>query len=275
MTSIDTWQGGRQSHYVQCVLANNSSPMTSYGTNTWVLSHPDDSTCVVIDPGPADAEHLERIIAACQTEGGDVAAIILTHDHDDHSAAAPALAELTGAAVLSRNGGTLPEGPIKIEGTRLKLEAVSLPGHSSDSVGILLEEDRAFFTGDVIFARTPTLICWPDGSLAQYLDSLRKMSALVTERGIERLLTGHGFVIDDPLERIAACRRHRVRRLNQVISAVKTGIPAQADQLVDAVYNDTDPRLREAAKLSINAQLRYAFDTGLLQEPHRRKNNPY
>lgn len=249
--------------------------MTSYGTNTWVLSHPDDSSCVVIDPGPKDSEHLERIIAACQTEGGDVAAIILTHDHDDHSAGAPALAELTGAPIMSRSAGTLPEGTLEIEGTSLKLEAISLPGHSSDSVGILLAEDHVFFTGDVIFARTPTLICWPDGSLAQYLDSLRKMASVITERGVERLLTGHGFVIEEPLDRIAVCRRHRVRRLNQVISAVKSGIPAQAEQLVDAVYNDTDPRLRDAAKLSINAQLRYAFDTGLLQEPHRRRNKPY
>lgn len=274
MTQSAAWQGGRLSRYSQCVLADNPSPMTGPGTNTWVVSHPKDSSCIVIDPGPDSAEHLKRVQSACQIEGGEVAAIVLTHDHSDHGAGAPALAELTGAPILSRKSGTLPDGPLVLSGSRLNLEVVSLPGHSSDSVGLLLEEDGALFSGDAIFARTPTLVCWPDGSLAQYLDTLEQLMQLLGSRGVERLLPAHGLPIENPQERIAVCRRHRIRRLNQVVTAVKSGIPAQAEQLVDALYNDTDPRLHDAAMRSVNAQLRYAFDTGLLQEPQGRIKRP-
>lgn len=274
MTDAAAWQGGRLSRYTQCVLANNPSPMTGPGTNSWVVSHPKDSCCVVIDPGPDDAGHIKRVQSACQIEGGEVAAIVLTHSHADHGAGAPMLAELTGAPVLSRTDGTLPDGPLELPGSSLRLEVVSLPGHSSDSVGLLLEEDGVLFSGDAIFARTPTLVCWPDGSLAQYLDTLEKLMQLAGNRGVERFLPAHGLPIESPQERIAVCRRHRIKRLNQVVTAVKAGIPAQAEQLVDAVYNDTDPRLREAAMRSVNAQLRYAFDTGLLQEPRGRIRRP-
>ena len=83
---------------------------------------------------------------------------------------------------------------------------------------------------------------------------------------MELLLTGHGLVIEDPEDRIIRARAHRMKRLNQVVSAVRAGIPAQADALVDALYNDVDTSLMQGARRSVNAQLRFAYDSGLLEE---------
>ena len=83
---------------------------------------------------------------------------------------------------------------------------------------------------------------------------------------IRGLLTGHGPVIENPSERIEQARRHRLQRLQQVVSAVRSGIPADAEALVEAVYNDVRPELHDGAVRSVNAQLRYAFDEGILQE---------
>lgn len=146
---------------------------------------------MVIDPGPEMTEHAYQILGSCQAEGKTIAAIMITHDHIDHAPGAQELSRLTGAPVFSQKRGNLPDGPLGIEDANLTFEVVSLPGHSSDSVGFILRDDGSFFTGDVIFARSSTMICWPDGSLAQYLDTLDKMSALVQSHVVKRLLTGH------------------------------------------------------------------------------------
>ena len=133
-------------------------------------------------------------------------------------------------------------------------------------MGFYVEEGALVVTGDVVFAQSPTMVCWPDGRMGDYLASLDVLGRLVAERGVERLLTGHGPVIENPSERIEQARRHRLQRLQQVVSAVRSGIPADAEALVEAVYNDVRPELHDGAVRSVNAQLRYAFDEGILQE---------
>ena len=270
-SSCLSWRGGAVTDHAYCVLAPNPSPLTNVGTNTWIVGKPAEPSCVVIDPGPVGSEHIYRIQEICRAECKKIVAILITHCHSDHAPAAIELSERTGAPILSRLQNNLPEGFLEIEGTSLSIEAISLPGHSSDSVGFLSHDDRSFFTGDVIFSHSSTMIKWPDGPLAQYLDTLDKIAQLARLQRFERLLTGHGIPINNPNERIAICRRHRLQRLNQVIAAVRSGIPAQADKLVDALYNDVEPILFEAAERSVNAQLRYAFDKGLLEE-HRQQN---
>lgn len=265
---MSVWGENSASSRVCCVLANNPSPLIPAGTNTWLVGEPEEQTCVVIDPGPDDIEHLGHIAGRCLQEGRRIAAILLTHDHPDHGDGAERLSTLTGAPIFSKRSKTLYEGLIDIPDSSLKLTTVPLPGHSSDSVGFYLPADAVLFTGDVIFAQSSTMVQWPDGVLASYLESLDVLLRFVTEEGVERFLTGHGSSIDNPIERIARCRRHRFQRLNQVVAAVRAGIPADAERIVDAVYNDVDPKLHFGALCSVNAQLRYAFDTGLLEE-HR------
>lgn len=258
--------GAMVGKYAQCVRHPNVSPLTYHGTNTWILAHPEEAGCVVVDPGPDDPGCLERIAAALDARGLEARAVLLTHDHPDHAGCAEACAAMLGVPLRGFRAGTLEEGPLNVEGVGLSLEVLPLPGHSSDSVGIYVVEGGLLVSGDALFAQSPTMVCWPDGRMADYLASLDALARFVAERGVGVLATAHGPIIDDPAERIAMARSHRSRRLNQVVAAVRSGIPAEADALVEAIYNDVAPDLHDAAVMSVNAQLRYAFDEGLLQE---------
>ncbi len=272
------WPGGRVSERVLCIRADNPSPMTYTGTNTWIVAEPGSSKCVVVDPAPEGA-HIERILETCEEQGWAVGAIVATHDHPDHINGIPQLAAATGAPVFAprlkrieallaqaREGSAgiprvelseLQPGPFRpFEGTA-QFEAVPLPGHSADSMGLLLASEQAVFTGDVLFRHGPTVVLHPDGDLGCYLDSLNKLEALVRNGAANRFYPAHGYPIDNPLQAIEATRQHREERLQQVREAIAQGIPPEPDALFDAVYAGVDPRLKPASVRSIQAQLKY------------------
>lgn len=237
------------------LLAPNPSPMTLEGTNTWILRDPDEPACVVVDPGPLDDGHLDRIVAA-----GPVALIVLTHSHLDHAEAAPRLAELTGAPVVARDPAWCRDAPVLSPG---RYEAVAgvdwltilTPGHSSDSVSLVLPRDRALLTGDTILGRGTTVVAHPDGRLADYLDSLRRLRDLA-ETEVHALLPGHGPVVENPLAVLDFYVTHRQERLDQVRAAVAAG-DTTAAAVVRRVYADVDRALWPAAEQSVRAQLDY------------------
>lgn len=236
------------------LLAPNPSPMTLDGTNTWILRDPDQPECVVVDPGPLDDGHLDRIVAT-----GPVALIVLTHSHLDHAEAAPRLAELTGAPVVARDPAWCRNAPVlepgRYDGVGVDWLTILTPGHSSDSVCLLLARDRALLTGDTVLGRGTTVVAHPDGRLADYLDSLHRLRDLA-ETDIETLLPGHGPVIENPLAVLDFYLAHRQERLDQVRAAVAAG-DTTAKAVVRRVYADVDPALWSAAELSVRAQLDY------------------
>lgn len=138
-----------------------------------------------------------------------------------------------------------------------KFEVVALPGHSEDSVGLLLPEEKALFTGDVLFRHGPTVVFHPDGVLASYFASLDALETLVRKGEAQRFYPGHGYPINDPLPIIEATRQHRIERLNQVRDALAAGTSANPDALFDVVYQGVDPALRMPSIRSIRAQLEY------------------
>lgn len=237
------------------LLAPNPSPMTLEGTNTWVLREPGATGSVVVDPGPLDEGHLSRV-----AEHGPVLLIVLTHGHLDHSEGAPRLHELTGAPVLARDPALcididpLSEGMAKpVDG--LEWLTVLTPGHSSDSVCLLLPADRALLTGDTVLGRGTTVVAYPDGRLADYLDSLQRLRDLA-DNDIDVLLTGHGPVLDSPVTVLDYYLSHRKERLEQVRAAVTAG-DEDAAAVVRRVYADVDTALWPAAEMSVRAQLEY------------------
>lgn len=257
------WGSGRVSAHARVVLADNPSPLTYLGTNTWVLADPGSSACVVVDPGPDSAPHLRAVQRACAEDGREVAAVLVTHDHADHAEGAERFAAMTGAPVLSRKGGTLPDGPLDLGADAPRLEVIPLPGHASDLVGFLVPADASIVTGDMLFRQSSTLICWPDGSLAEYLDSLERLRAAVEAHGVARLLTAHGPLIDDPLDAIDRARSHRLDRLERVRAAAEAGAGSDVERIIEAVYQDVDVRLDPAARINIQAQLEYLEHQGL------------
>ncbi|MBV9831789.1 MAG: MBL fold metallo-hydrolase [Marmoricola sp.] len=242
--------------------------MTLDGTNTWVLRAPDGRRSVVVDPGPPDRGHLDAVADAA----GDVAAVLLTHHHLDHSEAAKEFAERMGCGVRALD----PEYRLGSEGLGagdvvavdgLELHVVATPGHTSDSLSFVLPAEGAVLTGDTVLGRGTTVVAHPDGRLGAYLDSLDRLHALAESQEVRTIWPGHGPVIDDALGALDYYIAHRQERLQQVRDALAElraephpeGLAADEvpRRVVEVVYQDVDPVLWGAAELSVRAQLAY------------------
>ena len=252
-----TWAGGTFGSRATCVLAPNPGMMTLDGTNTWVLR--EGARSVVVDPGPLDELHL----AAVREVSGDVAVVLLTHGHPDHSQAARAFAESVGCGVRALD----PEFRLGSEGLHdgdvvsvdgLEVHIVGTPGHTSDSLSFVLPQEKAVLTGDTVLGRGTTVVAHPDGKLGAYLDSLQRLHALAEAHEIDRVWPGHGPAIDDALGALTYYLDHRQQRLDQVRAALDVlGPEATPRAVVEHVYTEVDPVLWGAAELSVRAQLDY------------------
>jgi glyoxylase-like metal-dependent hydrolase (beta-lactamase superfamily II) len=243
-----------------CVLAPNPSPMTLDGTNTWVIAAPGASSALVVDPGPDDEEHLRRVLATATAGDRRVTQILLTHGHRDHSAGAARLAALAGAPVAALDPGQRLGSDGFSAGTVLtaggcELRVVATPGHTGDSVSLLLTADGALLTGDTVLGRGTTVIA-SDGSLGDYLRTLDELRGLADSAGLQVLLPGHGPLLREPAAVLDYYIAHRRERLDQVRAALAAGARTPAE-VVAIVYADVDKSLWGAAELSVRAQLDY------------------
>jgi glyoxylase-like metal-dependent hydrolase (beta-lactamase superfamily II) len=235
------------------LLCNNPGLMTLDGTNTWVLRGPGSDEMVVVDPGPEDDEHIARI-----AELGKIPLVLISHRHEDHTGGIDSIVDRTGAVVRSVGsgflrglGGPLVEGEV-IDAAGLRITVMATPGHTADSVSFLLED--AVLTADTVLGRGTTVIDNEDGSLADYLESLRRLHGL----GQRTVLPGHGPDLDDLAAVSAMYLTHREERLDQVRDALRVlGDDASARQIVEHVYTDVDEKLWDAAEWSVQAQLDY------------------
>jgi glyoxylase-like metal-dependent hydrolase (beta-lactamase superfamily II) len=235
------------------LLCHNPGPMTLDGTNTWVLRGAGSTEMVVVDPGPDDAEHIARLAGL-----GPIPLVLISHRHGDHTDGIDALVEATGAVVRSVGsgflrglGGYLRDGEV-IDAAGLRIRVLATPGHTADSVSFVL--DDAVLTADTVLGRGTTVIDDEDGSLAAYLDSLRRLRGL----GPRRVLPGHGPELDDLAAVTEMYLAHRQERLAQVRAALGAlGEEATPRQVVEHVYADVDEKLWDAAESSVRAQLRY------------------
>ena len=261
---------------VRRLTVRNGSPMTFTGTQTYLVG---TGGVVVIDPGPVNARHVEDVLNALE-EGEHVAAILLTHTHIDHSPGAAALKAATGAktyafgphgAGMSRmmidlaasgadlGGGegadrdfrpdvTVTDGEALQFGD-LTLTALHTPGHLSNHLAFAME-DGAVFTGDLIMGWATTLVSPPDGDMAAFLASLRRMRA----RADRVYYPGHGHPVEDPMGMIDHQIAHRKARVDQIVAALRDG-PATPRGLTEKIYTDVDPALHGAAARNVFAAL--------------------
>lgn len=252
--------------HASVLLADNPSPMTLEGTNTWVLRAPGSRHCMVVDPGPDDEAHLRRVAAH-----GPVAHVLLTHAHPDHAAGARRFAELVGAPVHAvdpahRSGSDGLADSDVLAAAGVELRVLATPGHTADSVCFLIDGDEgcgnggaSVLTGDTVLGRGTAVIAYPDGALGDYLVSLRLLAQLPP--GVTAL-PGHGPELPDARQVARAYLEHRAERLEQVRAAravlrAQLGDEPAARQVVEIVYADVDPTLWPAAEASVAAQLEY------------------
>jgi len=241
--------------------------MTLDGTNTWLVAEPGATTVIVIDPGPDDEGHLQRVVGVAAERGQRVSDIVLTHRHCDHSAGAPRLAELTGAPVravdpeLRLGSEGLPAGSV-LDSSGCELRVISTPGHTSDSVSLQVPADNVVLTGDTVLGRGTAVIS-DDGSLGDYLDSLHTLRAITEETGLAALLPGHGPLLADPAGVLDFYLAHRAERLDEVRAALAAG-DRTPSEIVARVYAAVDKALWPFAESSVRAQLRYLDERGEL-----------
>jgi glyoxylase-like metal-dependent hydrolase (beta-lactamase superfamily II) len=227
------------------VRAHNPSPYTLDGTNTYVVED------WVVDPGPADEAHVERVIDAA---GGTVAGIVLTHDHPDHAEGAPLLAERAGGVAVERPRGGDRAGPF---------EAIATPGHASDHVTLLWR--RVAFAGDTVLGAGSVFVARDGGGMAAYLDSLKRLREL----DLDAIAPGHGPFVWDPRAKVDEYIAHRLDRERKLLDALSGGARTR-DEMLDAAWSDVPfdqaPILRIAAGMTLDAHLEKLRDEGRLPD---------
>jgi glyoxylase-like metal-dependent hydrolase (beta-lactamase superfamily II) len=254
---------------VRHVRADNPGPMTLDGTNTWLVG---TDRVLVVDPGPADAGHVRAVLDAA---GPALAGVLLTHRHPDHADALghPLLATALAAArllVLAVDPalGSPPGRAALAAVCDEPLELLPVPGHTDDSVALVLPRERAVCTGDTVLGRGTSVVAHPDGDLTDHLASLAALRARVAGASW-RGLPGHGPVVADlagTLDVLLEHRRNRVAQVRDALVALAAdgtggaGPDPGDDGLVAAVvarvYPEvTDPVLVGAAGRTVRATL--------------------
>ena len=255
---------------VRRVLAPNPGPLTGPGTNTWIVG---EGRVAVIDPGPPLEAHLDAVLAA--VGGAKVDAVLVTHAHLDHSPLARPLAERTGAPVLAYGdaragrsermeglgalgGGegvdagfapdrTLADGEVVEAGGRT-FTAHHTPGHFGNHMSF--ETGGTVFSGDLVMGWATTLVSPPDGDVAAFRASCRRLADLAPRV----LMPGHGEPVTDPAGRIEALLAHRDARERQILAALDAA-PGTPVELAGRIYTDVPRHLHPAAARNVLAHL--------------------
>lgn len=251
---------------VHRILCPNAGVMTGPGTNSYLIG---EQRLALIDPGPDLEAHIESILRVIGER--ELELILVTHTHQDHSPAASSLRSVTGARVV---GMPPPEGALHqdptltpdrivghgeiIEGDGFSLQTVHTPGHVSNHICFLLEEDGLLFTGDHILQGTTPVILPPDGDMKAYLESLHSLRSLP----LQALAPGHGRMMHEPVTVIDQLIAHRERRELKVLGVMQREAPALLDTLLVHVYDDVEAHLLPWARQTLLAHLLKLKDEG-------------
>ena len=254
---------------VHRLTAPNPGVMTGPGTNTYWVGDPQGGF-IVIDPGPADTDHLERIWRAT---GGQIRMIVCTHSHPDHSPGAqplqamcagqagsvPPILGLSSASTANAQSQFKPDRELAHEEI-LKvgdhsLKVLFTPGHAANHVCLALLEDGLLFSGDHVLNGSTTVVNPPDGGMTDYLDSLDLLARECQAHQLQFILPAHGYVLGFALQAIAQLKAHRLKREAKVVSAMRALPHGTLEEWVAHAYDDVPERLWPVAARSLQAHV--------------------
>ena len=265
---------------VRRITADNPSAFTFHGTNSYILGN---DTVAVIDPGPVSENHFQALLRAIG--GRPVSHIFVSHTHADHSPLARQLKEANGAKVYAE-GPHRPARPLRIgeinpldasadtdfvpdvsladgelvEGDGWSLRAIYTPGHTANHLAFALEGTGILFSADHVMAWATTIVAPPDGAMSDYMASLDKLM----DRDDTLYLPGHGGPVRQPSAFLRGLKTHRRMRERAILERLRSG-DRTIPEMVAAIYRDTDPRLHNAAGLSVLAHLEDMVARGLVE----------
>ncbi len=263
------------------IVANNPSPFTFKGTNTYLVG---TDELALIDPGPDDDAHIDAIMRAAG--GRRISHVIITHTHRDHTDGMPKVLAATGAVTCGYGRSVMTPGDVrmspsgsefidqsfapeivlragdKVSGPGWALEAVFTPGHAPDHLCFALEGQRLLFSGDHVMAWNTTVVAPPEGSMADYMASLNVLLARAASDDV--YLPGHGGRIDNPARVVKAFIVHRTWREQAILGAIRDGTD-NVRAIVSRVYQGLDARLVTAACLSVLAHVEHLISRGLVR----------
>ena len=254
---------------VQRLTAPNPGVMTGPGTNTYWVGDPHGGY-IVIDPGPADPDHLDRIWRAT---GGQIRMIVCTHSHPDHSPGAkplqslckgqaggvPPILGLSSASTANAQSQFKPDRELA-HGEILKvgehsLKVLHTPGHAANHLCLALLEDGLLFSGDHVLNGSTTVVNPPDGNMNDYLDSLDLLAHECQANPLEFIMPAHGYVLGFAAQAIAQLKAHRLKREAKVIDAMRALPHGTLEEWVAHAYADVPERLWPVAARSLQAHV--------------------
>ena len=251
-------QVGKTKVAVQRILGRNPGPMTGPGTNSYLIG---DRQLALLDPGPRDDVQCDNFLSAIG--GRELKYILVTHTHGDHSPGAHRLGELTGAELVGMPAPESGSHDMEFRPSRnwqhddvitideCSIRLIHTPGHVSNHVCFLLEEEAMLFTGDHILQGTTSVILPPDGDMPHYLESLAQINLLP----LRYLAPGHGELMDQPALEIEKLIAHRLKRETKVLAGIDQLGSSSLAQLVLVVYDDVAEHLLPWAKKTLLAHL--------------------
>jgi len=238
------------------VLAPNPSGMTLDGTNTYLIGDPGSGQAVLVDPGPDDPAHLDRVSTALADRDARCVAILVTHHHWDHAEAALPWAAHFGTTVCASDPAVAgPRGHVLASGEKLRIagttiDVVPTPGHTADHLAFRIESG-AVLVGDHVLGRGTSVVTHPEGDVVAYLESLRR----VLDLGPSALYPGHGpELTEDPIAVLDFYRTHREFRERQILMLLSPAAQ-QVSALVEVIYAAVPQALWPAAEQSTRAAL--------------------
>ncbi len=238
------------------VRADNMSPMTLDGTNTYLIEA-GGGQAIAIDPGPMMPAHLDAILLTARENGLTIGAIAVTHGHPDHAPLAAPLAERTGAPVYAHAAARFPHDRVLADGESLALgstalRAIDAPGHARDHLVFWFEDELTLFTGDVVLGSGTVVIAPPGGDMRAYQATLRRLRDEYAHA--VRIYGGHGEEVDDPRAKLDWYIAHRIEREREIVAALAGG-EQTVPEITAKVYHATPHALWPAAVRQIVAYL--------------------